>query len=170
MTEEKQNAPAAPDMNTAQEGQTQDKTIDYGLILLAIPLVSTLLIWFWVGSMSLLQNPASSLGLILIATSLGTAAVAAYEVAKTGANTNPELNTYSPTAWFFLITLLWVYGYPLYLYKRKQAGLANRIIPGVIIGIIYIGSWILMLVAVEEQKAELLSDMEQIQSEFEAWE
>lgn len=59
---------------------------------------------------------------------------------------------------------------PLYLYKRKQTGHTNRLIPGIIIDIIYIGSWNLMLTAVEMQRAEVLSDMNQIGTKLELWE
>lgn len=154
------------DMHAGPAPSTIEHHADYGLILLAIPVVSTLLIWFWVGSMSLLQSPGSTLGLILIATSLGTAAVAAYEASKARLHTNPEIRLYSPTAWFFLITLLWGIGYPLYLYKRKYAGLANRLIPGIIIAVLYLGSWGLMYTSIEVQLAEIRADLEQYDVEM----
>ena len=64
---------------------------DYGLFLLIIPMVSTLLIWFWVSGMNLLQSPESTLNFIAIATVIGTAIVAAMEAKKVGMKSDNKL-------------------------------------------------------------------------------
>lgn len=91
------------DLGVGPAPRTADKPADYGIALLAIPLVATLLVWFWVGNMNLFQSPGSTLGLIMVATVLGAAGVAAMEAAKAGMKTDRAQGTYSPTACFFII-------------------------------------------------------------------
>lgn len=43
---------------------------DYGVALLAAPVVATMLIWLWVGNMNLLQSPGRTMTLILAATGI----------------------------------------------------------------------------------------------------
>jgi hypothetical protein len=125
--------------------------VDYGMFLLAFPLVATLLIWFWVGSMNLLQSPGSTLSLIMIATVMGTAIIAAMEASKTGMKADKKNGTYSPTGWFFIIALLWIVGYPMYLLKRKYVGLASRVVPAVVVSLIFVGSYAIMSSAVDDR-------------------
>jgi len=54
-------------------------TADYGTFLLAIPVASTMLIWFWVSGMHLMQSPGDSMTLIMLGTVLGTAILASVE-------------------------------------------------------------------------------------------
>lgn len=153
-----------------QGGEAPNKSAppaDYGIVLMAIPLVATLLIWFWVGSMALIQGPSSTLGLILVANILGTAGVATLEASKAGMTANRQQKTYSPTAWFFIIVLLWIVGYPMYLYKRAAVGLANRLVPGIIIACVFLGSWGIMYAAIEAQMAEIRADFEQFEYDME---
>jgi hypothetical protein len=70
--------------------------------------------------MNLLQSPGDTMALIMLATVLGTAVVAAMEASKVGMKSDRKKGTYSPTSWFFIITLLWIIGYPAYLFKRRQ--------------------------------------------------
>ena|SRR5215469_5415633 len=69
---------------SAAETKTDKPAADYGLILLIIPVASTLLIWFWVSGMNLLQSPGTTLDFITVATVLTTAIVAALEASKVG--------------------------------------------------------------------------------------
>ncbi len=158
------------DLGVGPAPRTADKPADYGIALLAIPLVATLLVWFWVGNMNLFQSPGSTLGLIMVATVLGTAGVAAMEATRAGMKTDRAQGTYSPTAWFFIIALLWIIGYPAYLYKRASAGLANRLAAGTAIALVFTGSWGVMFAAVEEQKAEVMAGFEELEMEMEQWE
>lgn len=57
---------------------------DYGLFLLAVPLIATMLIWFWVSGMNLLQSPGDTMALIMLATVVGTAVIAAMEASRLG--------------------------------------------------------------------------------------
>jgi uncharacterized protein (DUF983 family) len=135
---------------------------DYGMFLLAIPVVGAMLIWFWVSQMTVLQSPEAVMGLISIATVLGTAGVAAQEASKVGMMSDKTKATYSPTAWFFIIALLWIIGYPAYLFKRRHFGLGNRLVAGIFIAVIFVGSYFLMTAAIEEQRAQMRGTLEQL--------
>jgi hypothetical protein len=142
---------------------TESKPIaDYGTFLLGIPALATMLIIFWVGSMNLLQSPSSALGLIMVGTILGTATLAAMEASKVGMVSDKAKGTYSPTAWFFIIALLWVVGYPVYLYKRKHYGLKNRLTLGLVVMFIFIICYSAMSSAVEKKKAEVLGGLQSL--------
>lgn len=81
-----------------------EKTKDYGMFLLAIPVVGTMLVLFWVGNMALIEGPASKLTLVGLMTVLATAAVV-YLEAKSAeeANGGPLEGVFSSTRW----TVLW---------------------------------------------------------------
>ena len=150
------------------EATVSKPAADYGMFLLAIPVIATMLIWFWVSGMNLLQSPGDTMALIMLATVLGTAIVAAMEASKVGMKTDRSKGTYSPTAWFFVITLLWIIGYPVYLFKRKHYGLANRLILGILVALIFVGSWGAMNSAIEAKKAEIRANIQQMQSQLES--
>lgn len=128
---------------------------DYGIFLLATPIVAALLIWFWVGNMNLLQSPANSLALIVILTIAVTAIVAAMEAKRVGMTSDREKGTYSPMEWFFIIALFWVIGYPAYLFKRRHYGLSNHLLGGIAVALIFVGSAVGMNIFLE-QKAEVM--------------
>ncbi|HEV7165898.1 MAG TPA: hypothetical protein VGO35_10955 [Gammaproteobacteria bacterium] len=148
----------------ATESKTDKPVADYGLFLLIIPVVSTLLIWFWVSGMNLLQSPGSTLDFIMVATVLGTAIVAAMEASKVGMKSDKKLGTYSPTAWFFIIALIWIIGYPAYLFKRKHYGLTNRLIAGILVALLFVGSFAVMSSAIDEKVNELQGAVQQLQN------
>ena len=116
---------------------------DYGMFLLGIPVFATLLLWYGVSDMNLPQSQAE-MGLIAIATTLGTAIVAAMESSKAEKAFAGKRGSYSPRGWFVLITFLWIVAYPLYLFSRKHYGLANRLAFGIIVALIYIGTLVMM--------------------------
>ncbi len=55
-----------------------------GIALLLIPLAATMLIWFWVGSMNLFQDPTSSLAVLSFGTVILTGVLIAVEAAQLG--------------------------------------------------------------------------------------
>jgi hypothetical protein len=128
---------------------------DYGMFLLGMPVVASLLIWFWVGSMSLFQSPGSTMSLIMIGTVFGTATLAATEASKNGMKSIRSQGTYNATSWFFIFILLWIVGYPVYLYKRKHYGLKNLLAVGLIVAITFLVSYGLMSSAIDEKVAAI---------------
>lgn len=136
---------------------------NYELVLLAIPVISTMLIWFWVSGMNLLQSPSDTMNLIMIFIVLGTAIAAAMEASKVGMSGDKVKGTYGPVGWFFLFILLWVVSYPYYLFKRKHYGLPNRLALGILVMFIYLGSHLAMSATIEAKKAEVRGQLKQFQ-------
>lgn len=149
---------ASPEATPSSPGRVPPearRSPDLGLFLLGVPSLAVVLIWVWVGNMNLLQSPEMALTGIGIGTLLITAVLATVEAAGAGMKRNRQEGTYGPTAWFFLILLLWVVCYPAYLFKRRHYGFANLLVPGLIIGAVYLGSWMMMDVAIVEARAGL---------------
>jgi uncharacterized protein YecT (DUF1311 family) len=82
------------------------------------------------------------------------------EANKVGMKSDRNKGTYSSTAWFFIITFLWIIGYPIYLFKRKHYGLDNRLISGIFVTLVFVGSWGIMSSAIEDKKTEIRSKLE----------
>lgn len=99
--------------------------------MLVVPFVACLLIWFWIGSMTLLQGPGSSLSLVAVGTVVVTAALGFADAKRLGmgAPSDPHKGS-GPGAWFAFIALLWVIGYPVYLHRRKQYGAHSYLLVG----------------------------------------
>ena len=158
------------DLEQGESGGSATKpAADYGMFLLAIPLVTTMLILFWVSGMNLLQSPGDTMTLLMLATVLGTAIVAAMEASKVGMKSDRKKGTYSPTEWFFIIVLLWIIGYPVYLYKRKHYGLDNRLVTGILVALIFVGSWSIMNAAIEDKKAEIRGKVKEMQRQLDSF-
>ncbi|ABM04073.1 hypothetical protein Ping_2333 [Psychromonas ingrahamii 37] len=145
---------------------TSKPVTDYGLLLLGLPVVTTFLIWFWISGLNLLQSPGGKMSLLILLTVLGTAIITAMEASKVGMKSDIKKGSYSPTAWFFIISLIWIIGYPVYLYKRKNYGLSNRLIMGGIIAVIFVSSWGIMNLAIDSQKEKFRGDLEQVQQQL----
>ena len=128
---------------------------DYGMFLLAIPVIAVCLTWFWIGSMNLLESPDSKLNLIIFATVIGTAFLAAIEAQKIGMKYDRKNKTHSPTQWFFSLLLLWIVGYPVYLYERKRYGLKNLLFWGIVVAIAFCVSSYLMSASIEETRRHI---------------
>lgn len=149
-----------------QQAQTLKPAADYEVFLLAIPVMAAMLIWFWVGNMNLLQSPNASLAMIGVATVLGTAMVAAMEAKALGMTHDKANGTTGPAGWFFVIVLMWIFAYPGYLYKRKQFGVANRLALGILVGSVFVVSWVVMNSRIDDKKAEIHESLEQVQHQL----
>ncbi len=139
--------------------ESANSTVIYGILLLALPVISTFLIWFWIGGMNLLQAPGQALSIVGIITIAATALVAAIEASQVGMVSNRKNGTYGPVAWFFIVSLLWVIGYPAYLYKRRKYGCTNFLVIGLIVAFAFVGSQVLMGVAIDRKVDEVRSGL-----------
>lgn len=150
------NAPPQPLASTPQPTNAlSTPSANYEIALLAIPVVGTLLTFFWIGNMNLFQSPMSSLELVICAVVLGTACVAAFEAKALGMTHDAKKGTSGPTAWFFMIVILWVIGYPAYMFKRKEAGVKNRVVASILLVLLYVGSIFAVGSAIETQKQKV---------------
>ena len=129
------------------------KTETLGHLMLLIPFVATMLIWFWIGNMNLLQSPGSTLNFIGIGTILITAIIAYVESNQLGFGDNPKET--KPLIYFVGIVLLWIIVFPLYLYQRKRKGVRSLLIGGIVIALAFSISYILMSTAISERINEI---------------
>jgi len=126
----------------APESTQSRQATDYGWLILGIPLAGTTLIWTWVANMSLLQGPGSSLALVTAAVVIFSAGACAVEASRLGMVRDKAKGTYSPTEWAISVLALWIISYPAYLFNRRKFGVANRLLPGLVVVILFMGSFI----------------------------
>lgn len=138
----------------------KEKTDALAFIILGIPLISTLLCWFWVGNMSLFQGPGGSLNLLIIGTIVITAGLAAVESNTLGMGVANDLNKKGKknpgsVQWFFFISLLWIVGYPYYLFHRKNYGVKNLCVGGIAVAVVFLASAYIMGEMINSQLADI---------------
>lgn len=159
--EEQKNKPTLGLAPLAQKSHS-----DYGLALLSLPIVGTLLAIFWVGEMALIQDPSSKLSLLTIAVVVGTAIFANMEAGQFDYESHRVKGIYSPTQWFMLISLMWIIGYPAYLLRRKHFGLNNLVISGTLVMAIYSLVALILFSAIEDKKAEIRNSLNKMQNDL----
>lgn len=114
----------------------------FGNIMLAIPFVVSIIGLNLISDINISQNPFLKIRILIHITTLTTAIFAALEAKKIGIGSNKfQFNKgkkeSGPVAWFVFISLLWIIGYPAYLYHRSKYGLKNRLAEGILTTIIY---------------------------------
>lgn len=125
----------------------QNETLGY--VLLIIPFVAALMMYFWVSSMRLIDNPASMLNLLGGGTILATAIIAAIEAGKLGFGSGVKKES-SPLVIFFGIALLWLIVYPAYFVMRVRKGQKNMVLGAILVTLIFCLAWFVMGNAVDE--------------------
>ena len=146
-------------VDSAPQAEKAPPRADYAWILLGIPLAATVLIWGWVSNMNLLEGPGNTLAMILVAVVISTAAVTAVEVSKGGPR--PE-GTTGPAAWGALVLLLWIIGYPAYLFNRRNYGLRNHLAASILVMILFLGSFLAMSAAIDAKVSEIKSSFQSL--------
>lgn len=114
-----------------------------GAIMVALPVVAGLLVWFWVDRLPLVDQPASKLGFIGAATVVITGLLAAVESARLGFGIPSASTAYervSPVNWFFSVVLLWIIYYPIYLHMRRRKGARSLVGWGILSMTIFIAA------------------------------
>lgn len=139
--------------------QKSDSGEILGYLMLIIPLASTLLIWFWIGQMNMLQSPGSNLTFIVIGTLIVTAILAAIEANQLGFGQKKadsmKISESGPVGYFVGMILLWIVVYPLYLYQRSKKGKKNLVLGGIVVAIVFAISWYIMYNTIAERAAEI---------------
>jgi len=160
----------APPAALASPGMTVPAT-DLGWALLGVPFAGTLLLWFWVANLAMIQGPGGATTLIVVGVMLVTAALAAIEASKLGMKADRAQGSYSPTQWMFMFIFLWIVGYPAYLFKRRHYGRSNLLVWGLLIALVFIGSATAIGEVVEAKYAEIQAQLDKfkdVQSTFAA--
>jgi hypothetical protein len=104
-----------------------------GWVMVLIPIFGAFLVW-WTDA----DNAQVMAPVILV-----TAILAGVEAKRLGMGRNTDsapgrairyegVNRYGPWNWGFFVLLLWIIGYPAYLYRRSRYGAQNLLLPGLI--------------------------------------
>lgn len=150
---------SALSIDSAPQSDKGAAKADYAWILLGIPLAATVLIWGWVSNMSLLEGPGNALTMIMVAVIISTAAVTAMEVSKGGPR--PEGAT-GPAAWGGFVLLLWIVGFPAYLFNRRNYGLRNHLAASILVMILFLGSFVAMSAAIDSRVSDIKSSFQSL--------
>ncbi len=126
----------------------------FGYLLLIVPFVSALLMYFWVGSMRLIDGPASSLSLLGMGTILATAVIAALEASRLEFGKSGKKES-SPVAIFFGMALLWIFVYPAYFHMRAKKGRKNLMVGGIFVTVVFCLVWYLVGSAIDSAAQNL---------------
>jgi hypothetical protein len=127
--------------NKATPKTTIDET--FGNLMLVIPIAYAIFGLAWTWSMELSLNPASKLNDLRYLSLFAISIIATIEASKLGMGNNSDLTANgkrrrSPIAWFVFISLIFIIGYPWYLYHRSKYGMKNRLSIGFVIILIYL--------------------------------
>ena len=129
-----------------------------GTIIVLFPLVSTALVWFWIGSMNLFQDPATSLALLTVVTVFGTATLIAIEASQLGMGKRPGSDgkkESGPIGWFVGCWFFWFLAFPWYLHKRRFYGRRSLGLAGLLFAGIYLFSAFSMSTAILTKQAQM---------------
>lgn len=138
-----------------------------GALLVCLPVAATLVIWFWVSRMSLLQNPENMLFWVTGALILSTSILGTVELM-----TAPEARISRPGekpaqySFFWLIALLltWFVSFPLYLGARRRYGLSNLRNAGIIVTVLFTLSLAIVANSIQRGKAEVRRQVMQMEA------
>jgi len=161
--------PALPPTAT-DETQKPQETL--GIIILVLPLATSLLIWQWVGGMNLLQNPGSVLTLLSIGTVVATGILAGIEAEKLGVGKGKKLDKNGrekhqtgPIGWAIYVMLAWVFSFPAYMYWRSRYGAKNMLIGGIGVALLFLGITSWMAVMIDNSRSRAVQVAESFQQE-----
>ncbi|UGB47008.1 hypothetical protein LQ772_06870 [Frateuria edaphi] len=132
------------------------------MLMLAMPWVSVLLIFFWVGNMIMLQGPGSHLQLIVVVTIAGTAILGAAEASQFGMERDPKLGGYGPVGWFLLMIIIWAVAYPAYLFHRRKYGARSYLFLAIVTVVVFAGSAWLMQSSIDSTMAEIKHNLDSL--------
>jgi len=149
---------------TSQANSQPSETL--GIIALCLPIGATLLIWFWIGQMNLLQSPGSTLNLLVVGTIIATDILIAVEASRLGFGRDPDLKETSPVTWLIALILLWFIIYPMYFFKRRLHGARNMLAGAIVVTLVFILSWAAMATAIQEKTNTVTGAIENILAPF----
>lgn len=151
------NSPSLPQAAPAKK--------DFGFFLLLIPLFGTGLLWAWIPHLSLLDDPSTKIIMISAAVVLGTSLLAYFESSAAVASA-PDKKLYPAGNWLVIMILMWIIGYPGYLFERHKYGLRNYCFLGFIIAVLFAGVSSYFLYAIENHRGNIQANIEKIYKDF----
>ncbi len=124
-------------LGKSKSGAGGERGVDLSLPLLLLPLAGAVLIWLWVGGMTLGQNPRQTLLVLGAVVLLATASMAAWEISNAPTQKRAK-SKLGPVGWFLVISLFWAFSYPLYMFSRSALGQKSRFGIGVLVALIFL--------------------------------
>ncbi|WP_413560717.1 hypothetical protein [Bdellovibrio sp. HCB209] len=94
--------------------ENNNQAVDYGLILLALPVIAILAVFFWIGQMNLLEQPSTALIQLYFALAISSGILFFVEAKQK----DPQ----GAARWFLYSILFWPIAFPAYMIKRKVMG------------------------------------------------
>lgn len=142
-----------------------------GITLLLLPLAGTLLLWFWVGSMSIIHHPENSLKLVVALVVLATTILAAIEASKLGVGSKTDLDKKGrprsgPGTWAVFHLVMWIVAYPAYLFWRSKYGVKNLVVGGLLVTLVFLGSAAALNSVIDGRTREFQRTMQGLQNPF----
>lgn len=128
-----------------------------GFLMVIIPLISSIMIWYWFLFLDLVKTMNVFLSVVLFSTILLSSIVATIDSHRLGLKVQifkKKNISGGKFLSFFVFLLLWPYSYPTFLLRRKNYGSRNLFIPLIISILIFLGSMSYIYYAVEITKAE----------------
>jgi len=159
---------------TGKQQPVNKQSENVGLAVLFVPIFSSFIAWFWLGSMPLILDPLSKLNGLLAVTVLLTAILIAVEAnAVRAGSENDKAPTgkkrEGPVTWFFFGILAWFLAFPMWLYRRSKYGLSNLCGIAIVVEIIFLAFFGFMSSVMEGQRAEIRRGLDEAQAQQEAF-
>jgi magnesium-transporting ATPase (P-type) len=142
------------DLNNASSGKRLDII---GFLMVIIPLISSLLMWYWFYNYNHVNNMRFFLVTIIISTVFLTTILATIDSHRLGLKVKiyKRKEIYGGSFLkFFIFLLLWFYAYPVYLFRRKNYGGRNLLYPLIFSLLVFTGSVFYLWYAVEIRHIE----------------
>lgn len=128
-----------------------------GFLMVVIPLISSILMWYWFYNYDIVYNMRMYLITVVSATVFLTTILATIDSHRLGLKVKiyKRKEIYGGSFLkFFVFLLLWFYAYPVYLFRRKNYGGRNLLYPLIFSILIFTGSVLYLWYAVEIRHIE----------------
>lgn len=132
-----------------------------GMLAILMPLIGALLNVFWVGNMNLLQGPGSTLNVIVVIVVVGSAILIGMEASQIGIGSESDSRVKNgkrvtgPAGWAVGTMLMWVIGFPAYMYVRSKFGLKNMVVGALAAAVLFVGTTLAINSAIEERMSDI---------------
>ncbi len=123
-----------------------------GFLMVIIPLISSILLWYWFYYLDSVGDMSNYLIIVSVSTVLLTTILATLDSHRLGVKViiYKKKEIYGGSFLkFFIFLLLWIYAYPVYLFRRKNYGGRNLLYPMIFTLLIFIFSGLYIYYAVQ---------------------
>ena len=142
-----------------------------GIFILLLPLISAMLMFYWVGSMNMFQNPGSTLSMLGIGTVIATGILIGIEASQLGIGIDSDKDKkgrkkVGPIGWVVFTLLVWIIAFPAYLGYRSHYGAKNMLVGGIAVALIFLAAFLFIEVSIAERADEIRRSFQDIEDAF----